>query len=284
MTTTTTTQANRGAHSPGSGLSFGGILRSEWIKLRTLRSTFWCYLIIIVVTIGFGLLLAVSLPSAGQTRASEQSSWLQVTTLGIGFAQLVVAVLGALVITGEYGTGMIRSTLTAVPKRLPALVAKDIVFGVVTFVISLLTLVVTALATAPLGPVKAFAPDFADADFWLALLGGAGYLALIGALSLAIGAIIRNSAGGIAASLGLILVVPTIVQILASLTRADWARNVGAFLPSDAGGRMYSYAPGAMTPPEGVVSLDPWQGLAVLAAWFVVMFVLAAVLLKRRDA
>src|SRR6185312_2117417 len=91
----------------------------------------------------------------------------------------------------------------------------------------LLTLVVTALATAPLVPVKAFAPDFADADFWLALLGGAGYLALIGALSLAIGAIIRNSAGGIAASLGLILVVPTIVQILASLTRADWARHVG---------------------------------------------------------
>lgn len=273
------------------GLSFGGILRSEWIKLRTLRSTVWCYAIIVALTIGLGLLLAVAMPSGGVTTqsttpsaAEQQAAWLQATTLGIGFGELVSAVLGALVITGEYGTGMIRSTLAAVPKRIPALVAKAIVFGATTFAVALLALVATALITAPLMPAKNVHPDFGDSSFWLALVGGAGYLALIGVLGLAIGAIIRSSAGAISAALGLILVAPVVVQILAAVTRADWAQNLGSFLPSSAGGRMYSYAPAASAPPEGIVALDPGQGLLVLVVWFAVAFAVGAVLLKRRDA
>ena len=278
-------------HTAQSGLSFGGILRSEWIKLRTLRSTMWCYAIIIGLTIGFGFLLAVAMPAGGMASQSvtpsadaQQAAWLQVTTLGIGFGELVSAVLGALVITGEYGTGMIRSTLTAVPKRIPALVAKAIVFGVTTFVVSLVALVATALLTAPLMPATDIHPDFGDSNFWLAIVGGAGYLALIGVLALAIGTIIRNSAGGISAALGLILVAPVVLQILAGVTRADWAQNLGSFLPSSAGGRMYSYAPAAVKPAEGVVSLDPSQGVIVLIVWFVVVFGIGAILLKRRDA
>lgn len=288
---TSTLEHNTPSHGTLSGLSFGGILHSEWIKLRTLRSTMWCYAIIIVLTIGFGFLLAVAMPTGGVGQQggtlsadAGQAAWLQVTTLGIGFGELVSAVLGALVITGEYGTGMIRSTLAAVPKRTPALLAKAIVFGVTTFVVSLVSLVATALLTAPLMPAKDIHPDLGDSSFWLAIVGGAGYLALIGVLALAIGTIIRSSAGSISAALGLILVLPVIVQILAGVTRADWAKNLGSFLPSSAGGRMYSYAPAAPTPTEGVVSLDPGQGLLVLAIWFVVVFVIGAILLKRRDA
>lgn len=286
----TTTLEHR-EHVAGSGLSFSGIVRSEWIKLRTLRSTMWCYAIIIGLTIGFGFLLAVAMPAGGVgsqgnniPAGNQQATWLQVTTLGIGFGELVSAVLGALVITGEYGTGMIRSTLTAVPKRIPALVAKAIVFGVTTFVVSLVALVATALLTAPLMPAKDIHPDLGDSNFWLAIVGGAGYLALIGVLALAIGTIIRNSAGGISAALGLILVAPVVLQILAGVTRADWAQNLGSFLPSSAGGRMYSYAPAAVKPAEGVVSLDPGQGVIVLIVWFVVVFGIGAILLKRRDA
>ncbi|MEO6944025.1 MAG: ABC transporter permease subunit, partial [Lacisediminihabitans sp.] len=240
-----TSTLEHSAHSHGalSGLTFVGILHSEWIKLRTLRSTLWCYAIIIALMIGFGALLAAVMPAGGvqlqsssATAQQQQAAWLQVTTLGIGFGELVSAVLGALVITGEYGTGMIRSTLTAVPKRTPALVAKAIVFGVTTFVVSLVALVATALITAPLMPTKDIHPDFGDANFWLAIVGGAGFLALIGILGLAIGSIIRSSAGGISAALGLILVVPVVVQILAGVTRANWAQNLGSFLPSSAGG------------------------------------------------
>lgn len=288
---TSTLEHGTPSHGTLSGLSFGGILRSEWIKLRTLRSTMWCYAIIFVLMIGLGVLVAVFMSARGEpsqsgsaTAAQQQATWLQATTLGIHFGELVAAVLGALVITGEYGTGMIRSTLTAVPKRTPALVAKALVFGVTTFIVSLIALVATALVTAPLMAAKDVHPDFGDANFWLALVGGAGYLALIGVLALALGTIIRSSAGGISAALGLILVLPVIVQILAGVTRADWARNLGSFLPSSAGGRMYSYAPAAPTPTEGVVSLDPGQGLLVLAIWFVVVFVIGAILLKRRDA
>jgi len=263
-----------------SGLTFGGVLRSEWIKLRTLRSTVWCCVIIVVLTVGLGALLAATVNTQGALPyARQQSIWLQVSTLGITFAELVSAVLGALVITGEYGTGMIRSTLTAVPTRIPALVAKALVFGATTFVIGLVSIVLAALASTPSLAAHGVHADFASAHTWWIFVGGAGYLAIIGMISLSIGAIIRNSAGGIAASLGLVLVLPTVVGIIAGLTKADWATKVGDYLPSSAGGQMYAavHAPGADV-------LEPWQGFVVVVIWLVVLFAVAATLLKRRDA
>ena len=284
MTTATATIRSR----ERSGLSFGGILVSEWIKLRSLRSTGWCYLIMIVMTVGIGLLLS---PVVGDIRdstgGSSQSSAVLVATAGIAFSQLVVSVLGALVITGEYGTGMIRSTLTAVPRRFPALLAKAIVFGLVTFLVGLVAIVGTALITAPLLSGTGAAPDFGDGTYLLALLGGAGYLALVGVLSFSLGAIIRSSAGGIAAALGLILVVPTVVQIFTFTMKQAWVANLGTFLPSAAGAKMYEYAvtsPSAVPALDGVVVLDQLQGTLVLLAWVLVLFGVAAALLKSRDA
>ncbi len=161
MTTTTYT-----AH--GSGLSFRGLLVSEWIKLTSLRSTVWCYGIVLVINLGLGLLLATSLQRQGDsTAALDQGYWIQSATIGIAFSQLVVSVLGALVITGEYGTGMIRSTLTAVPKRVPALVAKAVVFAVVTFVVSLVSIVGAALLAALVLSGKGLQLDLADGRGWL---------------------------------------------------------------------------------------------------------------------
>jgi ABC-2 type transport system permease protein len=273
-----------------SHLTFAGVLRSEWIKLVTLRSTVWCYLIMILIPIGLGLLLAATVTNVTGggvlTRESQQATWLQTATLGIGFTQLVSVVLGALVITGEYGTGMIRSTFAAVPKRIPALVAKAIVFALVTFVVGLVSIVATAAMTAPLLAGSGVEADFGDVDVWLGLVGGAGYLAMIGLLSMAIGAIIRNSAGGIAAGLGLVLVAPTVLQIIAGVTQAAWAQNVAAFLPSASGGLMYAYpmdvAAGPPVAPE-IIVLEAWQGALVLGAWILAMFILAAALLRRRD-
>jgi ABC-2 type transport system permease protein len=303
MTTSNSTSATT-VVTAAHNLSFGGELRSEWIKLRTLRSTLWCYVIIVLLTIGLGLLIASALPApaAGAATPShdvQQSTWVTVSTLGINFAQLVSAVLGALVITGEYGTGMIRSTFAAVPKRLPAILAKALVFGVVTFVVALVGLVITAVVTSPLLPAKDITPDFGDGNVWLALVGGAGYIALIGLLAFGIGLIIRSSAAGIASALGLVLVVPTILQVLTAVTRADWPANIAAFLPSSAGGKLYAY-PGAAAetiaptrPGAGAaaaatatdtITLDSWQGLLVLVGWVVVAFVIGAILVKRRDA
>ncbi len=280
---TTTAATSRGT-ATGSGVSFGGVLRSEWIKLRTLRSTLWCYLIIVALTIGLGLLIALAIPKpeGTVTHDSQQLTWLTVATLGIGFAQLVSAVLGALVITGEYATGMIRSTFTAVPKRLPAVIAKALVFGVTTFVIALASLVITALLTAPILEGRGIHTDLGDGRFWLGILGGAGYVALIGIIALGIGLIVRNSAGGIAAALGLVLVVPVVLQIVAATTRADWPRNVDAFLPSSAGGRLYAYPIDAPSQ-AGILTLDAWQAALVLLGWFALTLVIGGVLVKRRD-
>lgn len=285
-------------HLVGPGVGFAGVVHSEWIKLRSVRSTLWCYVAIVLLTIGLGMLLSAALPTAATapTRDAQQSTWLTVATLGVNFSQLVVAVLGALVITGEYSTGMIRSTFVAVPARLPALAAKLLVFGVITFVISLIALVATAFATAPLLPARGIHPDLDDSAIWISLVGAAGYLTLIGCLSLAIGTILRSTAGTIAASLGLVLVAPIILRVLANLTQAQWAANVDVFLPSNAGGRLFAYpasTSSVLTPPAGTpnaattvsaIVLEPWQALLVVAGWFVAALVVGAILLKRRDA
>lgn len=265
-------------------LSFGGILRSEWIKLRTVRSTVWCYAIILVLSILFGVLLANTFDSGGGALPAEaqQGLALRVATLSIGFSQLVASVLGVLVISGEYGTGMIRSTFTAVPKRVPAVLGKAIVFGIVTFVVGLVSIVLTAAITAPMLPAAGITPDFGDSQYLLGLGGGALSLMLIGLMSFAFGAIIRNSAGAIATSLGLLLVVPTVLQIFASLTKSTWAANLATFLPGTASQALYSYgAEGSVT--DGAVSLSSLEGGLVVTAWVLVLMVVASVLVKRRD-
>lgn len=286
MSTTTTPASSHASRGDLSGLTFGGILKSEWIKLASLRSTLWCYGLMIAITIGFGVLVALTFPvSPGDAPSAgiAQGTAVQVATLAIGFTALVSVVLGALVITGEYGTGMIRSTLTAVPTRLPALFGKVLVFGSTTFVVGLISIIGAALVTAPLLPRIGMTPDFADPLYLLALVGGAGYLALIGVLGLAIGAILRHSAGAIATAIGLILVVPTIILILSGITQADWLADVGTFLPDAAGTRMFSYSQEGLGTVPGML-LEPWQGLLVLLAWNAALLLVAALLLKRRDA
>ncbi|MBC7724978.1 MAG: ABC transporter permease [Burkholderiaceae bacterium] len=272
-----------------SGVSFGGIIRSEWIKLRSLRSTVWCYAIIVVLTLGVGALIAFAMASgatggAGITGDAATTMAVQTATFPISMTQLVAAVLGALVITGEYGTGMIRSTLTAVPKRLPALVGKALVFALTTFLVSAVAIAVTGAMTLAMLSGAGIGVEI-TAGYLLALVGGAGYLALVGLLSFAIGAIIRSSAGGIAASLGLILVVPNVLPLLAFLTKADWIGEAAKYLPSNAGAQMYALAgSGAVDMFTGATVLEPAIGLLVLVGWVVALLALAAVLLKRRDA
>jgi ABC-2 type transport system permease protein len=277
-----------------SRLSFGGILRSEWIKLISLRSTVWCYVILVVLTLGLSALLAglsgVGVGDEGLgdlSREAVQSNWLQVSAVGTNFGQLVIAVLGAMVITGEYGTGMIRSTFAAVPGRVAALVGKIVVFGVVTLVISFASLVLSALLTVPLLAANGYDVDVADPAVWLGLLGAAAFVTLIGLMALGIGTILRNTAGSIAAALGLLLVLPTILQIFGAVTQIDWLFDAAAFLPSSAGSALTSYPTAPIEYPPGVfipLTLEPVEALLVLLAWVAVPVIAGAVLLKRRDS
>jgi ABC-2 type transport system permease protein len=284
--TTVATPARR------SRLTFGGVLKSEFIKLFTLRSTFWCCVIVVLLSVGVGLLLATVTPPAragvpatpNPTTLQQQATAVRDATVGTGIGQLVLSVLGVLVISGEYSTGMIRSTFAAEPRRLPTLIAKAIVLGLTTLVVGLVTVFGTAAIIFPLLPGVHVHPDWSDSKLLLSLFGAAGYLAVVSLIAFSIGAIIRNTAGGVAAAIGLILVAPTILEIIAGTTGAAWADNLVAFAPTNAGGHLYSYVSSSPSTIDGVVSLDAHQGGLVLLAWFVVLFVVAAVLLKRRDA
>lgn len=280
-------------HATLSRLTFGGLLRSEWIKLRSLRSTFWCYLLIIVLNAGFTLLIvsrdltggAAAGPGRAVTGESGMSLATTAVTVGINFTALIAAVLGALMITGEYGTGMIKSTFAADPRRLGAIFAKAIVFGVVTFVVGLVSLVISTLIATPLLKSNSnITLDWSDGTFWLAVIGGAGFLALAGLIAYFLGTIVRSSAGGIAVGIGLLFVANIVMAIVESATRAAWASNVDAFLPSNAGGLMFGYGAGTASVKNGIVTLDQTQGFLVVLAWVVVTGIVALVLVKRRDA
>jgi ABC-2 type transport system permease protein len=266
-------------------LSFGGILVSELIKLWTLRSTVWCCAIVLTLAFGIGLLASLTIGS-GQSaipNTEQQVQAVSAATIGILFSQLVLSVLGVLVISGEYGTGMIRSTLTAVPKRIPALLGKAIVLAVTSFALGLVTIYGAALLGLPFLSNSGIHTNFADPKLNLALLGGAAYLALIALMAFGIGAIIHSSAGGIATALGLLLVLPTVLQIFASITQAAWVQNVANFLPTNAGGHLFAYSSDGSTT-AGVISLNATSGGLVLVAWAAVAIVVAAILLRRRDA
>jgi ABC-2 type transport system permease protein len=260
----------------GSGLSFGGALRSEWIKLRTVRSTIWSYATAIVISLGMAALMSLALDLGGtEIPADRQAAFVaQAGTFGVFFSQLVVAVLGVLAISGEYSTGMIRSSLTAVPKRLPMLAAKAVVLFVCTFVVGAISTVASALVATPILAGQGVSASFTDPELLLPLLGGALYLALVAVFSLGVGAILRSSAGGIAAALGIVLLLPIVLMMIP----ADWAADLQPYLLSNAGLAIFGLSVFVPT------TLEVWQNVLVTVAWVVAALAAAAVLLKRRDA
>lgn len=260
----------------GSGLSFAGLLRSEWIKLRTVRSTLWSYATVILISIGMAALMAASFGAGGsQIPADAQVAFVsQAATFGVFFGQLVVAVLGVLAISGEYTTGMIRSSATAAPRRLPMLAAKAVVLLVCTFVVGLVSTVASYLVASPILAGTGVSASITDPDLFLPLLGGALYLALVSVFALGNGAILRSSAGGIAAALGILLLLPIALLMIP----ADWAADPMPYLISTAGLGIFGL--NAFGPPLAEV----WQNVLVVLGWVAVSLGGAGVLLRRRDA
>lgn len=272
----------------GSRLSTAGIVHSEWVKLVTLRSTWWCLGIIAVLTVGIPTLVSFALGEAADAGPAAADlgyyNWMMATTLPLGFSVLAAAVLGCLVITGEYGTGMIRSTMAAAPRRLSTLLAKSLVIGAAVFAIAFVSMGLGAVFSGLVLQAAGYTIDPGDGRVWLSLLLGAAYPALVAVFATGVGTMIRNSAGAIAAVLGLLLVVPTIVQLVGALLQAEWAFDLGAFLPSSLGGTMYTpVVDMGMSFTQGTISLEPWQAALALLGWVVLALIGGALVLKRRD-
>lgn len=274
---------------PTTRLTTGGIIRSEWVKLITLRSTWWCLGLIAVMTAGFPVLISLVMglndPGVGGASADVGAYNLTMaSTVATSFTVLIAAVLGCLVITGEFGTGMIRSSIAAAPGRVSTAFAKALVIGGVVFVLGAVSLAVGALLSGLILTSGGFTVDLADSRIWLALLGAAGYPALVAVFAVGVGTMLRNSAGAIATVLGLLLVVPTILQLAAVLLQAEWVFDVAAFLPSSLGTTMSSFPfDDGMSMMFGTIRLEAWQAALAMAGWVAAALAGGALLLKRRD-
>ena len=252
------------------------VVVSEWTKLRSVRSTRWSLLIGAVLTIGFPLLFAAVTSSRwGHMSPSERANRnpLDIALAGVNVSQLAIAVLGVLVITAEYSTGMIRASFTAVPKRLPVLWAKLGVFSVVAFVLSLPAVLIAFFASqAILSRHHILQISFSHAGVARSVIGGAVYLMLVGAFAMALGAIIRNTAGGISAFAAIFFVIPPLLNVLPT----SWNNAINPYLPSEAGRSIFSLTHGAH-------SLAPGPGAALFVGYTLLAIAIAAVLLVRRD-
>jgi ABC-2 type transport system permease protein len=249
---------------------------SEWTKLHSLRSTRWSLFAAVLLTIGFPILFATVTGSHwGQMSPHERADRhpLDIALAGVNVSQLAIAVLGVLVITGEYSTGMIRASFTAVPKRLPVLWAKTAVFAVVAFVLMVPSVLIAFFASqAILDRHHILQISFSHPGVARAVVGGAVYLMLVGIFALAIGAIIRNTAGGIAVFAALFFVIPPLLNVLPT----SWNNAISPYLPDSAGRSVFSLTHGAH-------SLAPGPGLALFCGYIALALGIAAVLLVRRD-
>jgi hypothetical protein len=253
------------------------VVESEWTKFISLRSTLWSLGVGMFLTIAFPLLFALVTAThwahmSPGDRAGRHP--LDIALAGVNVAQLAIAVLGVLVITGEYSTGMIRSTLLAVPKRLPVLWAKLGVFAAVSFVLTVPAVFIAFYASqAILNTHHILQISLSDPGVARCLIGGALYVMLVGIFALAIGAIVRNTAGGIAAFAGIFFVLPPLMNVLPT----SWNNAISQYLPSEAGRQLFSLHHAAH-------SLTPLAGGAIMVAYCAAAVALAAFLLVRRDA
>lgn len=276
---TATATSHRADPLADAHVTFPRVLRSEWIKFTSLRSTIWTIAVTLVVMVGFSALMAWGMSFAAEAPDGQGPPAADGSTMGAvavvtsyGLAQIVMAVWGVLVISGEYSTGQIRSTLTAVPTRLPVLAAKGLLVALASFVVGAVGVALSVLVTAPILSPNDMSLDLGDGETVQMLLGVPLYLMAIALLALAIGALVRHSAGGIAVVLGLIIILPILTTI-----PLDFIETIAPYFPSTAGERIVQGEnPGAV--------LTPWQGYGVFWIYVVVTMTAAAVLLRRRDA
>ena len=256
----------------GSGSAFRDVLRSEFCKLRTVRSTYWSVIAAVAFMLGFAGLEAVFLPSRVSDQSEAHLDAVRVSLGGSHLSQIAFGVLGVLTITSEYASGMARATFSAVPRRLHVLAAKALVFSMTTFLVGAAASVGAFVLFQALLSGDTFRASITEPGVARALVGGGLYFAVLGLLGLGLGTIIRSSSGAIAALFSLLF----IPQILAQLLPQAWKESVGRYVPMQAGSQIFSQQ-------SEPAALSPWAGFAVFCAYAATALILGAALLKRRD-
>ncbi len=250
------------------------VVRSEWTKLRALRSTRWSALSAVVLIVGLGAAIAGSGTAYHISAGNSAAKGVSAALLGVLFAQLVIGVVGVLAFSGEYGTGMIRATLAVVPARLPVLWAKLVVLTGLVLPVTLLCafadfFTATALNSARGGSVI----SLTDPGVLRTVVGASLYLTVVVVIAAALGALLRKTAAGLSVFAAVFFVIPIVVNAL-----PHKITGFAPYLPSNSGGVLWG------DPLSTANALSPWTGFACLCGYAVVLTGLAAWRLRRRDA
>jgi ABC-2 type transport system permease protein len=257
-----------------------GLLRAEWTKIRSVQSTLWSMLAFVVIAIGFSSLIALVINNTWNNPGSHSGHarlladpTAVIFGAGLGLGQLAICVLGVLLISSEYSTGAIRSSLLAVPHRVSMLLAKAAVWAALDLVISAITVFVTFFITTAI--LHDHVPiSFSEPGVTRAVLGAILYLVVLGLFALSIGGLIRHTAGAISVVIALVIVVPPLV----SLIPGTIANHVHGYLPTVAGVLV------AQTSQQSGDVLSGWQGFGVFCIWTAVLMTACGWLLVKRDA
>jgi ABC-2 type transport system permease protein len=263
-----------------SRLGFGRLMVAEWTKIRSVQSTLWSFLAFVVVAVGFSTLIAVVISHDWNAPGNHPNHARLLTDptavifgAGLGLGQLAICVLGVIVITSEYSSGTIRASLLAVPNRTSMLAAKALVFALLDFVISAITVfVVFFITTAILRSHVSI--TLSQPGVTRAVIGAILYLTVLGLFAMSIGGLIRHTAGAIAIVIAAVIVVPPLVGLIPGTI----ANHIHGYLPTVAGQLV------AQTTQESGDVLSGWQGFGVFCLWTAVLLAACGWLLVRRDA
>ncbi|HET7246682.1 MAG TPA: ABC transporter permease subunit [Streptosporangiaceae bacterium] len=277
MTTTQIAPATRQRLLPPETgrAGFADALRSEFTKLRSTRSTYWTLFALIVVCIGIGALSSAGTASHPNGISAAEFDATQQSLAGLYVGQLVIAALGALTITSEYSTGMIRTSLAVQPRRGVVFAAKAVVFAMVTLIVGLITSFGSFFVGQAILSSAHLSATLGQPNVLRAVIGGALFLTACGMLAYGLGAILRHTAAAISAAIGLLFVLTVLVQFLPQ----SWQDNVDKWMPALAGSQIWATK---MT--GGAHQFPAWGGFAVLAGWAAVAIVAGLFLFRTRDA
>ena len=265
-----------------SKVTVGSALRSEFTKIRSVRSTYWTLLVMIVLTVGLGAVASYGTTKSNQGPYFDPASW---SLGGLVLTQLVIGVLGTLVITSEYSTGMIRTSLAALPQRGLLVGAKVAVFAAVAFVTGLISSFASFFVGQAIMSPHHTNTTLSHPGVLRTVIGGALFVTVCGLLALGIGLLIRHTTGAVSAVAALLFVLP----LLGNLLPHSLQNDVNKWLPTVAGAQIWT----AVHPPHqnsasplgtGGLMFAPWTGFAVFCGYAAIAVAAGLILFRKRDA
>jgi ABC-2 type transport system permease protein len=278
------------SHNASGRAGFFGAVRSEFTKIRSVRSTYWTLLAMFVVCVGLGALFSWGqtqrLGAIGNDHAfliqrehEIRSAAVAISLFGLLIGQLVITVLGALTITSEYSTGMIRTSLTTMPRRGTWFAAKGVVFGLVALAAGLVTSFTAFFVGQAILSSWHVNVTLGDHNVLRSVIGGGLFLAVCGLLSFGIGAMLRHSAGAISSAIGLLFVTLILSNFLPGPPSGWFGQiDIDKWIPFYAGAHLWQ------NQMEGLHPFSPWIGFGVFCAYAAAAIIGGIVLFLRRDA